>query len=49
MVIEQYLIWCTLCPVQQWNQETFAGAVIIRINVTGQNTTRRLMEKEKMF
>lgn len=44
---EQYLIRCTLCPIQQWNQETFAGAVIVRVNVTGQSATSWLMGKKK--
>lgn len=43
---EQYLIRCTLCPVQQWDQEAFAGAVIVGVNVTGQDTTSWLMEKK---
>lgn len=45
-VTEQYLVRCTLCPIQQWDEEAFAGAVIIRVNVTGQHSTSRLMEKK---
>lgn len=37
--LETPLIGSTLCPIQQRNKKAFAGAVIIRINVTGQNTT----------
>lgn len=43
---EQYLIRCTLCPIQQWNEETFTGAVIVRINVTGQSATSWLKKKK---
>lgn len=40
------MIRSTFCPVQQRNQEAFAGAVIIRLHVTGQNTTGHLMENQ---
>ena len=44
---QKHLIRCTLCPIQQWNQEAFAGAVIIGVNVTGQSTTSWLMETDR--
>lgn len=34
---------CTLCPVQQGNQETLAGAVVIWADVTGQSAAHRLV------
>lgn len=34
---DQHLIGRALRPVQQWNQQTFAGAVVVWVDVTGQS------------
>lgn len=48
VVRDQHLIWRTLCPVQQWNQETFAGAVVLWVDVTGQSAANWLIWSGEM-